>query len=187
MGFFPYQISHILINSPIGFLFDKLSISNTSVMLSEPSLCLWLKTSELGAILTKKENHQKAKQALRFINSRIQSLLCATASFWELIRRAVGIAHPVDLFWSQTSQGTVSHSRGMTYSNFLYLQNVSFDYIKILLSWRVQWTSDSRFVYVTALFSSLCQNGKSLSSTDFYYLLFCWWKCWISSYWTPTD
>lgn len=31
-------MSHILINSPTGFLFDKLSMSNISVMLSEPSM-----------------------------------------------------------------------------------------------------------------------------------------------------
>lgn len=139
LGFFLYQISHIWINSPIGFLFDKLSMSNTSVTVSEPSLCLWPKTSELDAILTKKENHQKAKQALRFINSRIQSLPCATASFWELIRRDVDITHP----FAATSQGTVAH----TYSNLFYLQiffHVTIS--KYSLPEDFNWTSDSRFI-----------------------------------------
>lgn len=110
-------------------------MSNISVMLSEPSLCLWPKTSELDGILTKKENHQKAKQGLRFSNSRIQSLPCATASFWELIRRDVGITHPFEATCHRVQSHTPEVWPILIYfiCNFFLL-----DYIKIELTGRVQ-------------------------------------------------
>lgn len=84
------------------------------------------------------EPHQKVKQALMFINFRIQLSPCATALFRELILRYLSAMPPGTLQKSHTPGYRLSFQRCHLFCLPCICKNFSFDYITTQLAWRGQ-------------------------------------------------